>query len=313
MTALLALLLAQSTPWKHADNLEAAFAEAKTANKVVVAYFWSESSPECKRMDESYANADVAKILGQRVVGVRINADAKPDLVKTWRPTKAPCAVFITHGEVRLTSLNGWHPPKVIARTLNKLADVWPAIDAAFNKRNELALAGQPTHGETAKLLARYIEIDAAGPAAMQMASLRDLNKGLDNPATLADVYLVESWGAKTSPEAIVILDKALAADPEDKSGHVALILRARAGRFMTAMDGKGLLAAVEQTMKRFPQHEQIDWFWTAKVRAYQILEDWKKGVETADEAIAAIGDSPWKRACENMKRDCQAKLDAKK
>jgi tetratricopeptide (TPR) repeat protein len=196
----------------------------------------------------------------------------------------------------------------VVARTLARLADVWPSIAEALKKRNELALAGQPTQGENAKLLARYIEIDAAGPAAIQLATLRDLGKVTD-PTTLADMYLVESWGAKTSAEAIALLDKAIEADADNKSGHLPIFRRAHAGRLMTARDGKRLLIAVADAMQAFPEHEEIDWFWTAKVRAYQLLEDWKKGIETADAALRAIGDSPWRRAIENMKRDFQAAL----
>jgi hypothetical protein len=310
MANLIALVLALQSPWKHADDLDAALADAKAANKVVVATFRSDSSADCRRMDEVYAGPEVAKILAERVVAVRINFDAKADLAKAWRASRVPWAVFITPGGVRLTDLRGWHPTKVVVRTLTRLADTWPPIAEALRKRDELALAGQPTQGENAKLLARYIEIDAPGPAAIQMATLSDLGKVTD-PVVLADMYLVESWGAKSSPEAIVLLDKALAADPDNKSGHVALFVRARAGRFMTARDGKGLLVAVEEAMKRFPQHEEIDWFWTAKVRAYELLEDWKKGIETADAALGVIGDSPWRRAIENMKRECQKKAEA--
>jgi thioredoxin-like negative regulator of GroEL len=307
---LVALLLAlQGMPWKHTDNLDAALAEGKSSGKAVVACFWSPLSVDCKRMDEVYGNADVAKLLADRFVGVRINVDEKADLAAKWRVAKVPAAVFIDSGGVRLTELRGWHPVKVVERTLARLADAAPAILQARQKSLELLAAGQPADAETAKLLAHYIEIDAAGPAAIQMSILKDGGKEIKDPATLADMNLVQSWGAKTSAEAVALLDKALASDPEDKSGHLAIVVRARAGRLMTAKDGKGLLATVEDAMKRFPKHDEIDWFWTAKVRAFQILEDWKKAVETADAALGAIGDSPWRRAVENMKRDCQAQL----
>ncbi|HEV2249516.1 MAG TPA: DUF255 domain-containing protein [Candidatus Limnocylindria bacterium] len=112
---------------------DAAFAEAKAADKPVLLAISAVWCHWCHVMDEtSYSDADVIRGINERYIPIRVDNDERPDVNRRYNMGGWPTTAFLTpDGEI----LNGatYIPPDAMRRYVEQVADVWR------DKRGELA------------------------------------------------------------------------------------------------------------------------------------------------------------------------------
>jgi tetratricopeptide (TPR) repeat protein len=128
---LLLALLADGVDWR--GDYEAARAEAREKNRRIVLHFYLPGRPICRAMDEeTFAQAEVARAIREKFIGVRLDVEAKPELFESAigsRGVLATC-VMDADGDV-ISELRGYAGPQAFLKFLEKAESGYAAIRAA--------------------------------------------------------------------------------------------------------------------------------------------------------------------------------------
>ena len=134
-------------PWS--DEI---FAQAKAEHKLVLLDLGAGWCHWCHVMDaQTYADAEVIRLLGAKYLAVRVDADARPDLANRYEDYGWPATVVFKWDGTELAKRQGYLPPKPMASMLQAFIDdttPWPSVEpeAAVVAASEAALtAGQRT------------------------------------------------------------------------------------------------------------------------------------------------------------------------
>ena len=102
-----------------------AFARAEAEQKPILLSIATAWSDECAMMDQAtYAQPDVASLIEERFVPVRVDADRRPDINERWNLGGWPTTMFLTSRGDTLLGGTYFDPPQMIA-TLREVADAY--------------------------------------------------------------------------------------------------------------------------------------------------------------------------------------------
>lgn len=111
---------------KWEDPVGRIFDKAKTENKNLLFYFYVNNCKHCQKIDESFKDSCVAKVIENNFVPVKINADEEIEIVEALlKEKKYPSLIFgFADGEMVPVALQGYHPPQTLCPVLVKVNDI---------------------------------------------------------------------------------------------------------------------------------------------------------------------------------------------
>lgn len=156
------------SPWETAT-----FVRANGENKLILINVIASWCHWCHVMDEvTYADPEVAALLREHFVVIRVDSDARPDILERYRAWGWPATAILSPEAQPVVNLRGYREPEVFAALLRELV--------AEHGRGELRA---------------FDEVEAqAAPADADLARIRD------KAAAQLDAYFDEEglgWGAK--------------------------------------------------------------------------------------------------------------------
>lgn len=132
---LLLLLLGSMAPASPAKDIiqwqdwsEASFIKAKQENKLVLLNLEAVWCHWCHVMDqETYSDPEVAALINQHFVPIKVDHDARPDLANQYRDFGWPATIFLNASGKDLVKRSGYMAPENFSRLLNAVvADLTP-------------------------------------------------------------------------------------------------------------------------------------------------------------------------------------------
>jgi thiol:disulfide interchange protein len=80
----------------HKLNYDKALVKAKDSKKIVMIDFTAEWCGWCKKLDkDTFTDEKVQKLLTDKAVAIKVDADENKDLVKKYKVNGLPCLVFL--------------------------------------------------------------------------------------------------------------------------------------------------------------------------------------------------------------------------
>jgi len=147
-TALVLLLLSSMTSASSSKDLiqwldwsEASFIKAKQENKLVLLNLEAVWCHWCHVMDQqTYSDAEVAKLINQHFVAIKVDHDARPDLANQYRDYGWPATIFLDGAGTDLVKRAGYIKPTSFANLLSAIvADPTPERAALPKATDEFA------------------------------------------------------------------------------------------------------------------------------------------------------------------------------
>lgn len=150
-----------------------AFARAQSDNRIILINVVASWCHWCHVMDEeTYANPEVAALLTEHFVTVRVDSDARPDVAERYRAWGWPATAVLTPSGQRVLELRGYQEPEAFA---DLLRDLIAQRDAGSLKRRprKAKVATIPSELDAQRLdaiaqLDHYYEASAGGWGTMQ-------------------------------------------------------------------------------------------------------------------------------------------------
>jgi thiol:disulfide interchange protein DsbD len=91
------------------NDLNNAFKQAKTSNKMVFADFYADWCHYCKEMDsETYTDTNVQQMIAQSYIAVKIDADANPDLSSQYQVYGLPTIIIFNSNGQEIKRIEGY-------------------------------------------------------------------------------------------------------------------------------------------------------------------------------------------------------------
>ena len=140
-TALPQPLLAQNRPTKPAwlSDFPAAEAKAKREGKVLLVHFYADWCGPCKKMErETLFSPELAKQMGDTVIGVKVNFDRNPQLAQRFQIRSLPTDVFVGPTGRTLSRITGY-------KTKRQYLAVVAHVDGSFQASKKTRVAKTPT------------------------------------------------------------------------------------------------------------------------------------------------------------------------
>lgn len=278
------LLLALQAAWTR--DVDAALAEAKRSDKLVVLHFQLAGRPLCKQMsEETFVDVEVGRRL-KSFVAVFVDMEARPELFDATVGGKGALGTAVVDAALDPVSvLPGYAAASDFLRFLDRAEKGYPALKAARGTATPLALGdlyrdlqsprrAEACWGEGASkgdalcherlaraLVLRGKNLDARRHLEAFRASTPAA--GLDRAAFTEGLILTLE---RKHAEAVRVLDQALAAHPASPEGD-QILLSLGYVRHMAGEDAKAI-GILESLPKRFPASP---WVAEAKLRIEHI------------------------------------------
>ncbi|MBI3271982.1 MAG: thioredoxin family protein [Planctomycetes bacterium] len=241
--------------WKN--DLAAAGAEAKAQGKLVVIQFVSAGSAACSKLDaDTFANADVVKFFGEKVVPVRFDLKEKKEMAEKlevlWSPTLI-VMLFEADGKVTvLRMITGYRAAADLLAELQQGVDGHKRI-AELTKAAPTDVDGQAELGELCRNEGKVKEAKAAFQAIVQADPKNAKGKTTTALFGLSWIAIVED-DQKACKDWVVKLDALDKQKAADLRGRLAL---ASANREMNPKKNfKGAAIVYGQIAKQFAKTE---------------------------------------------------------
>jgi uncharacterized protein YyaL (SSP411 family) len=150
-----------------------AFERAQSENRIILINVVASWCHWCHVMDEeTYANPEVAALLSEHFVTLRVDSDARPDVAERYRAWGWPATAVLTPSGQRVLELRGFQEPDAFASLLR---DLVAERDAGTLKRRprkakvaEIPSALDDQRRDAIAQLDRYYEPSAGGWGKMQ-------------------------------------------------------------------------------------------------------------------------------------------------
>lgn len=148
----------QGGPIQWQDWSEDAFTQARTENKLVLLNLEAVWCHWCHVMDQkTYGNPEVAALIKQHYIPIKVDHDARPDLANQYRDYGWPATIFLDAQGTDLVKRAGYIQPDNFARLLNAIvADPTPERAAQQKVPDKFALEPQLQPKVLTELLARH-------------------------------------------------------------------------------------------------------------------------------------------------------------
>ncbi len=118
LTLFTLLLFAQPA---YADQVSEGLKRAKTQNKELVMYFYSQYCPYCDAMDNMLGDADVSSALEKEFVYIRIDVDKMPGYGRKYQIRGYPTTVLAESNGKIIAKVPGYIPKKDFWKVLTYL------------------------------------------------------------------------------------------------------------------------------------------------------------------------------------------------
>lgn len=287
---LLALAAQTGIDWR--TDYDAARQEAREKGRRIVLHFFMTGRPICRAMDEdTFAQAEVARAVRDRFIGVRMDVLARPELFEAAigsRGVLATC-VMDADGDV-LSELRGYAGPQVFLRFLEKAEAGYQAVKAA-----RLALLGAPDDPARNFALAEAYR-SADSPRRAEECYLKAAAGPPDAPAVAASHERLARLRVMRGRnlEARTHLEAARKLDPEGKSAPADRLLLTEG--LILAVERKHVEAAavLREALRRYPSGEEADHLLFALGFVLHQANQDKPALEALQEAAKRFPQSPW-------------------
>ncbi len=211
----LALLLSQDlsasddpslVQWSRSEA--EAFNRAQTENKVVLLYLEAVWCHWCHVMDQkTYADPNVAAIINDHFVALRVDSDARPDLANRYREYGWPATIFLNPEGIDLAKRQGYIKAQAMQRLLTALLeDPSPEAAAALKEPESFSATSELSDTVRETLITRHRKrFDS------QLGGLAIGRKFMDRDSVEWDMTLAGAGDQAAGERARLTLDGALA------------------------------------------------------------------------------------------------------
>ncbi len=118
----------------------AAFDHARVHDKIILINVVAQWCHWCHVMDETtYEDPEVAALLAEHFVTIRVDSDARPDIAERYRRWGWPATAFLTSEAEGVLELRGYRDPEAFAKILRELIAERDAGTLARRERPSLA------------------------------------------------------------------------------------------------------------------------------------------------------------------------------
>ncbi|MFV8752661.1 thioredoxin domain-containing protein [Nannocystaceae bacterium ST9] len=125
----------------------AAFDHAREHDKIILINVVAQWCHWCHVMDETtYEDPEVAALLAEHFVTIRVDSDARPDIAERYRRWGWPATAFLTPAAEGVLELRGYRDPEAFAAILRELID---ERDAGTLARHDRASADETSPAAT--------------------------------------------------------------------------------------------------------------------------------------------------------------------
>ena len=133
------------------------FERAKQGDKIILINVIATWCHWCHVMDEeTYADPEIAALLREHFVTIRVDSDARPDVAERYREWGWPATAFLTPDAQPVMALRGFKNPKAFGTLLRGLVADRDA--GTLSERMPPADEVRPVEGELGPVLARVTE-----------------------------------------------------------------------------------------------------------------------------------------------------------
>jgi uncharacterized protein YyaL (SSP411 family) len=137
----------------------AAFDHAREHDKIILINVVAQWCHWCHVMDETtYEDPEVAALLAEHFVTIRVDSDARPDIAERYRRWGWPATAFLTPEAEGVLELRGYRDPQTFAAILRELIADRDAGTLARRERPSTA-ESKPSQGDLAGLHATWIPV----------------------------------------------------------------------------------------------------------------------------------------------------------
>ena len=96
------------------DDHEKALEESKSEDKPLMIYFYTGWCSWCKKLErETYSNDQVASLLNDNFICLKINVEDHPSLMAEYRIPGFPTVIFLSAEGEEMGRIMGYKPPDV--------------------------------------------------------------------------------------------------------------------------------------------------------------------------------------------------------
>lgn len=290
MIALLAFLAQSGIDWR--SDYDAARNEAREKGRRIVLHFYMTGRPICRTMDEeTFGQAEVARVVRDQFIGVRLDVEARPELFEAAIGSRGVLATCVMDGDGDvLSELRGFAGPQAFLRFLAKAESGYAAVKAARE-----ALASAPGDAVRNYALAEaYREADS--PRRAEECYRKVLAGAAVSPAVAASHERLARLNVMRGRnlDARTHLEAARKLDPEGKATAADRLLLTEG--LILAVERKHGEAAVvlRDALKRFPSSAETDHLlYTLGFVLHQSNQD-KPALETLEDAARRFPQSSW-------------------
>lgn len=140
------------TVW-HTE-LHAARSEAERLNRPILCHFGAKWCAPCQKMERTVLNqSHVTQVMRGRVVGLKVDVDANPDLAHRFGVTQFPTDVFIEPTGQRLMISTGYQSPEEYIGLLERAGRRYDTLLASREQKTTPPVQSAPSDGKNSSKL----------------------------------------------------------------------------------------------------------------------------------------------------------------
>jgi thioredoxin-related protein len=295
-----ALAEEKGVEWR--SDYDAARKESNEKNRLIFLDFMTEECLHCRRLDSStFRDTAVAKLLNERFIPLKIDANRSPKLAQALRIQAYPTMIIASGDGKIIGYLEGFHDAKQLAEHMQRALALhtpdWMARD--FQEATKAIAAAD--YSKAVALLKAILEDGKDTPV---QSKARQVLSEIEQQASGRVVRVKQLQDSGQYTEALDLLTELMSRYPGTSSaadGAKLLTKLAERPEIKTnvrARRAQDLLAQAREAFKEEQFHESLD-LCEILEKTYKDLPQGKQGVELAEE----IRSSPDKlaKACDNL------------
>lgn len=151
------------------QDYEKARAEAQNLSRPILLYFTAKWCPSCLRVERTvFVDKRVVEFVSEQLVAVRIDVDAAPESVETWKVDHLPTAILVSTEGTAQGKIEGYRPAQNYLSELNSLVSaaqqsaaatsLHTNVQPANNAESAGEFKAQPEQDEQIELATRNVK-----------------------------------------------------------------------------------------------------------------------------------------------------------